>query len=145
MADEDKGPERKYRDGGITVRVQPSSSWPIRMALGRDEHALQPEAAHELLRALSSALAAYAEPVPGHQRVRVAIAVSPDGSWHADGWGVGATGTPSAALLAKRALESMTREGGHVVWLEGDVPLPASRVVRGRVERDADPGSSSSE
>lgn len=71
--------------------------------------------------------AGLAQAVPKTIRVRIAVAVQPDGVWCASGdssftdtWSKGA---------ALHALD----DGAVAVWVEADVPLPETAVVEGRV------------
>jgi hypothetical protein len=61
---------------------------------------------------------------PRTVRVRIAVAVSPDGDWNAAGHSGG-----GGSAMAVVALQSMY--DARVTWVEADVPLPVPAVVEG--------------
>jgi hypothetical protein len=65
-------------------------------------------------------------------KVRVAVAVDPDGAWNASGWG-NADGPVDAQMAMEIACESVGT-GENRFWLEVEVPIPETRSVTPSVE-----------
>lgn len=70
-------------------------------------------------------------------RVRIAVAVTPNGCWATSGnklapnW-IGNTDSEEAGFASSFVFE---RNGpGHVVFVEADVPLPESVTIEGKVQ-----------
>ena len=64
-------------------------------------------------------------------RVRVAVAVDPDGTWNAVGW----SGAKDDDDMVGLALDMVgTQES--VYWLTADLPLPATVEIPAEVTRD---------
>lgn len=61
-------------------------------------------------------------------RVRIAVAVQPDGGWNAAGW---EDGSDNEKLDA--ALQPMTNNAAHV-WIEAEVPVPPEVTIEGQVK-----------
>lgn len=64
-------------------------------------------------------------------RVRIAVAVDPQGNWAAAGW---MADKDQESSMAATAVEQVD-EGEHIVWVEADVPLPVVRSVEGKVSQ----------
>lgn len=66
-------------------------------------------------------------------KVRIAVAVDPDGDWNACGWS-------SATDKTARDLATETvGEGEAVYWLEAELPVPATQVVQATVTLEPTP------
>ena len=61
-------------------------------------------------------------------KVRVALAVDPNGYWNATGWGGGRLGTPPEAEVMGLAVEAV-EDGEARYWLEAEVEVPEVPVV----------------
>ena len=61
-------------------------------------------------------------------RVRIAVAVGPDGSWNACGWLRESTGKPADKDAMDIAVEGAS-DGAASYWVEATLPLPTSATA----------------
>lgn len=69
---------------------------------------------------------------PNTVRVRIAVAVSPNGCWSSDGGRLGVSYQQSGDEDMSRAAACWLFQNhprGHVVFIEADVPMPAPALV----------------
>jgi hypothetical protein len=64
-------------------------------------------------------------------QVRIAVAVDPEGNWHASGWS-GENGTPVGREAMEIAASEVRSGGGHY-WVEARLPIPETPSVQGRL------------
>ena len=74
------------------------------------------------------------------KRIRIAVAISHDGTWNATGWWddnySGLTQASQDAQGAEAVVENQERSSCNVVFVEADVPLPIEGVtVEGKVSQ----------
>lgn len=65
-------------------------------------------------------------------RIRIAVAVDPQGNWNATGWKV-RTGAPPENELMSTALEGLDSSEEACFWVEAELPVPDTRTVKGEV------------
>ncbi len=68
-------------------------------------------------------------------KVRVAVAVDPNGYWNAAGWGGGHRGEPNDQQKMEIAVECV-EDGEARYWLEAEVEVPDVPVVAAAVIQD---------
>lgn len=68
-------------------------------------------------------------------RVRIAVAVDPEGRWNACGWNRD-DGSVAPDKDKMEAAREMVDEGEARYWLEADLPIPTESTVEARVVAD---------
>jgi hypothetical protein len=65
---------------------------------------------------------------PRTVRIKIAVAVTPDGDWNAAGWR-----NAKGETRRDAAIEGLDADEYQTMWIEADIPLIETPVVRGEV------------